>query len=117
MRNTGSTASVAEVAPTSAPVVLSGAFSFARPHAHTRLRRAAGGGHEGIREELAAGVNAPFHEKKRPRASHWPSGAEVTGSGEATVLPTGPSLRRDPVSELGQRSRFTSVFVRRVDCR
>jgi hypothetical protein len=48
-----------------------------------------------VREELAAGVNAPLHEKKKPRASHWPSGAELTGSGERdySVSPRA-SLRR-----------------------
>jgi hypothetical protein len=49
------------------------AIAFWHPrgsHAHTRIRADARGGDGSVREELAAGVNAPLHEKKKPRASH-----------------------------------------------
>jgi hypothetical protein len=57
-------------APVGQPWVDTSIRTSRRSHAHTRLRRDARGGHESVREELAAGVNAPFHEKKKPRASH-----------------------------------------------
>jgi hypothetical protein len=61
-----------------------------------------GGRYDGIREELAAGVNAPLHEKKKPRASHWPSGAELTGCGEKdySVSPRA-FTSQSPMSKLG----------------
>jgi hypothetical protein len=57
---------------TSAPVVLSGAAFLSRDRAPIRLRRDARGGHEGIREELAA----TFIKRRKscPHLFHLPGG-------------------------------------------
>ena len=54
-----------------ASVVLSGAAFLSRDRAPIRLRRDARGGHEGIREELAAGVD--FHKEAKKLSASFPS--------------------------------------------
>jgi hypothetical protein len=77
-------------------------FFLPQSSSASRFTAGAFGRHYGIRKKLAAGVNAPLHEKKKPRASHWPSGAELTGSGEHGYFPT-RFTSQSPVSELGRQ--------------
>jgi hypothetical protein len=69
---------------TSAPVVLSGAAFLSRDRAPIRLRRDARGGHEGIREELAATFIK--RRKSSPHLFHLPGGRRSGASESARRL-------------------------------